>query len=125
MKKQYFTKENLKPKAIFEKVKKYRNYHNIEFSPESSALIIIDMQKYFLSPVSYAYIPSAEVVLPGVKKWWPKLLGEGIPYSYLPEELESYDGTRIEKHRYDAFCDTNLEEVLHKKTSVNSLCVEL
>ena len=70
MKRQYFTKGNLKSKAkeIFDKVKKYRKYHNIELLPENSALLIIDMQKYFLSPSSHAYIPSAEVILPGLKK---------------------------------------------------------
>jgi len=144
MKKQYFTKGNLKPKAkeIFEKVKKYRKYHNIELSPENSALLIIDMQEYFLSPASHAYVPGAEVILPGVKKlislykkknlpviftlhsnteenagmmgkWWPKLLGEGTEESRLPEELESYGGIRIEKHQYDAFYETDLEEILH------------
>jgi len=146
MKKQYFTKENIKSKSgeMLDKVKKIRGYHDIVFLPEKSALLIIDMQEYFLSPASHAYIPSAEIILPGVKnlislytakklpaiftlhsntkenagmmkKWWPKLLGEGTPESHLPEELESYGGIRIEKHQYDAFYDTNLEEILHGK----------
>jgi isochorismate hydrolase len=146
MKKQYFTKENLNPKAkeMFEKVKKYRGYHDIDFLPDKSALLVIDMQKYFIEPTSHAYIPSAEVILPGVKKlisvfsrknlpviftlhsntkenagmmrkWWPKLIGEGTLESHLPEELESYGGIRIEKHQYDAFYETNLEEILNKK----------
>ena len=70
MKKQYFTRENLKFKAreMLERVETYRRYHNIEFLPESSALLIIDMQKYFLAPSSHAYIPSAEIILPGVKE---------------------------------------------------------
>jgi len=130
MKKQYFTKENLKSKAkeIFEKVKKYRKYHDIELLPANSALLIIDMQEYFLFPASHAYIPSAGAILPGLKKlislykeknlpviftlhsnneenagmmekWWPKLLNEGSPYSRLPEELESFGGILIEKHQ--------------------------
>jgi isochorismate hydrolase len=154
MKKQYFTKENLNSKAkkMFEKVKKYRRYHDIEFLPGKSALLIIDMQEYFLSRASHAYIPSAEIILPGVKKlisiyskkdlpviftlhsnteknagmmrrWWPKLLGEGTPESHLPEELESYGGILVEKHQYDAFYDTNLEEILHdKKISQLVIC---
>lgn len=146
MKKQYFTKENLNTKAkrMLEEVEKYRRYHDIEFLPGKSALLIIDMQKYFIEPTSHAYIPSAEVILPGVKKliatyskknlpviftlhsntkenagmmrkWWPKLIDEGTPESNLPEELELYSGIQIEKHQYDAFYDTNLEEILHKK----------
>jgi bifunctional isochorismate lyase/aryl carrier protein len=146
MKKQYFTKENLKLKAkeMLDQFKKFRSYHDIELSPEKSALMIIDMQKYFLSPSSHAYIPSAETILPGVKKlislyqekklpviftlhsnnqenagimdkWWPDLLREGSPESHLPESLESYGGIRIEKHQYDAFYETDLEEILHEK----------
>jgi bifunctional isochorismate lyase/aryl carrier protein len=146
MKKQYFTKENLKLKAkeMLEQFKKFRSYHDIELLPEKSALMIIDMQKYFLSPSSHAYIPSAETILPGVKKlislyqekklpviftlhsnnqdnagimgkWWPDLLREGSPESHLPESLESFGGIRIEKHQYDAFYATNLAEILHEK----------
>ncbi|MEJ2306543.1 MAG: cysteine hydrolase [candidate division WOR-3 bacterium] len=153
MKKQYFTKENLKYKAkgIFQKVKNYRKYHNIEFLPAKSALLVIDMQKYFLSPDSHAYIPSVEAILPGLKKlillykernlpvfftlhsnnkenaqmmekWWPKLLSEGSPYSRLPEELESFGGILIEKHQYDAFYDTDLEEILHRE-NINQLII--
>jgi bifunctional isochorismate lyase/aryl carrier protein len=153
MKKKYFTKENLqsKAKSIFEKVKKYRKYHNIEFLPENSALLIIDMQRYFLSPSSHAYIPSSGAILPGLKKlislykeknlpviftlhsnneenagmmekWWPKLLPEGSPYIRLPEEFESLGGIIIKKHQYDAFYDTDLEEILHKK-SISQLVI--
>jgi len=70
MKKQYLTKKNLKVKGqkMLEKVKKLRSYHNIELSPNKSALLIIDMQEYFLNPSSHAYIPSAETILPGVNK---------------------------------------------------------
>lgn len=146
MKKQYFTKENLKFKAreMFLKVEKYRKYHNFELLPGRSALLIIDMQKYFLESTSHAYIPSAEVILPGVKelisiyskknlpviftlhsnteenayvmgKWWPKLLREGSPESHLPAELDLPGGILIEKNQYDAFYNTNLEQILHGK----------
>ncbi len=145
MKKQYFTKENLKHKAreMLEKVEKYRGYHNIELLPKRSALLIMDMQKYFLETTSHAYIPSAEIILPGVKKlisvysrknlpviftlhsntkenagmmrkWWPKLLLEGSPESHIPEELELPGGIIIEKNQYDAFYNTNLEQILHE-----------
>ncbi len=146
MKKKYFTRENLKYKAreMLEKVEKYRRHHNIEFLPERSALLIIDMQKYFLYKTSHAYIPSAEIILPGVKqlisiysrknlpviftlhsntkenegmmgKWWPKLLREGSPESHIPAELELPGGIIIEKNQYDAFYNTNLEQILHEE----------
>jgi bifunctional isochorismate lyase/aryl carrier protein len=146
MKKQYFAKENIKSKAreMLLKVEKYRRYHNIDFLPERSALLIIDMQKYFLESSSRAYIPSAETILPGVKKlisiyskkslpviftlhsntkenegmmgkWWPKLLCEGSPESNIVSELEVPEGIVIEKNQYDAFYNTNLEKILQEK----------
>ncbi len=146
MKKKYFAKENIKSKAreMLLKVEKYRRYHNIDFLPERSALLIIDMQEYFLEATSHAYIPSAETILPGVKKiisiyskknlpviftlhsntkenacmmekWWPKLLPEGSPESHIPAELELAEGIIIEKNQYDAFYNTNLEQILHEK----------
>ena len=146
MKKQYFTKENIKFKAreMLLKVEKYRKYHNIKFLPGSSALLIIDMQKYFIENTSHAYIPRAEIILPRVKnlisiytkknlpviftlhsnteenasvmgKWWPKLLQEGSPESRMPAELESSGGIQIEKNQYDAFYNTNLEQILQEK----------
>jgi isochorismate hydrolase len=146
MKKQYFAKENIKSKAreMLLKVEKYRRYHNIDFLPERSALLIIDMQKYFLESSSRAYIPSAETILPGVKKlisiyskkslpviftlhsntkenegmmgkWWPKLLREGSPESNIVSELEVPEGIVIEKNQYDAFYNTNLEKILQEK----------
>jgi len=146
MKEQYFTKESLKEKSkqMLEKVEKFRGYHNIELMPAKSALLIIDMQEYFLKPSSHAYIPGAEIILPGVKKlvsiyskkglpvvftlhsntkknagmmgkWWPRLLEEGDAATALAEGLDSSNGIIINKNQYDAFYKTDLEQILHKK----------
>ena len=37
------------------------------FDPSISALLILDMQSYFLDPSSHAYIPSAEAIVPGLR----------------------------------------------------------
>ena len=146
MKQQYFTEENLKVKGreMLREVEKLRSYHDTELIPEKSALIIIDMQEYFLNPSSHAYTPSSAAILPGVKKllsiyskrnlpiiftlhsntdenagmmgeWWPDLLYEGQKESKLAGGLNSYDGIIIEKNQYDAFYKTNLEQILRKK----------
>jgi isochorismate hydrolase len=136
---------------MLEKVKRYRSYHNIEFSPETSALLIIDMQNYFLSPSSHAYIPSAQTIVPGLKKlisiynkkklpviytlhsnteenarmmgkWWPKLLHEGSTESHILEEIKSPKGIIIEKNQYDAFYNTDLEQILNKK-NINQVII--
>lgn len=153
MKEKYFTEENLKVKGkeMLEKVKKLRGYHNIEFLPENSALLIIDMQEYFLNPSSHAFVPSAATILPGVKKlisiyskknlpiiftlhsntdknaglmgkWWPDLLREGQKESKLARGLDSSDGIMINKNQYDAFYNTNLENILKTK-KINQVIV--
>jgi len=145
MKKQYLTKKNLNVKGqeMLEKVEKLRSYHNIELSPNKSALLIIDMQEYFLNPSSHAFIPSAETILPGVNKlvsayyrknlpviftlhsnneenakmmgkWWPKLLYEGQKEKTLAKGLNPSNGIIVEKNQYDAFYNTNLEQILQE-----------
>jgi isochorismate hydrolase len=128
---------------MLEKVRKYRSYHNIELLFKNPALLIIDMQKYFLAPTSHAYITSAEIILPGVKKmvsifsrkklpvifilhlntkenagmmgkWWPKLLMEESPESHISKELKLPEGIIIEKNQYDAFYNTNFEQILRE-----------
>jgi isochorismate hydrolase len=102
------------------------------------------MQKYFLDPSSHAYIPSGEIIVSGLKKlislysrkrlpiiftlhsnteenacmmgkWWPKILHEGSPESHILEELEAPEGIIIEKNQYDAFYNTDLEQILKEK----------
>jgi isochorismate hydrolase len=146
MKQKYFTKENLKVKGkeMLKAVEKLRSYHDTELIPEKSALLIIDMQEYFLNPSSHAYTPSAEAVLPGVKKllsiysknnlliiftmhsntdenakmmgqWWPDLLYEGQKEAKLADGLNPTDGIIVKKNQYDAFYNTNLEKILRKE----------
>jgi nicotinamidase-related amidase len=107
-----------------------------------SALIVTDIQNYFLSPGSHAFIPSALAIIPNIKKligkfrekgrpviftkhvnneynagsmsyWWKDLVdGEG-PFSDLYGGLHSSDDMIITKHQYDVFHGTNLEEILN------------
>lgn len=87
------------------------------FSPEGSALLVIDMQRFFLDPASHAYIPGSRRVLRNVGKllaryrerslpviftrhaylpgqdpgamgrWWKDVLREGDPLSEIVPEL--------------------------------------
>lgn len=153
MKEKYFTKENLKTKGkeMLEEVKKLRSYHNIALSPDKSALLIIDMQEYFLNPSSHAFIPSGETILPGVKKliatyseknlpiiftlhsntdenarmmgkWWPDLLHEEQRESSIAKGLNTSDGIIVKKNQYDAFYNTNLEQILREK-NINQVII--
>jgi len=112
-----------------------------------SALIITDLQNYFLSPGSHAYIPSANAILPHIKKminffkeknrpiiftkhtnneenagsmnyWWKDLIREHSADAEIVPDLVSHNDIILEKHQYDAFQGTALDELLHQNNVV-------
>ncbi|MFW9923927.1 MAG: isochorismatase family protein [Candidatus Thorarchaeota archaeon] len=46
----------------------YSSKKKFQFHLEKSALLIIDMQDYFLNPLSHAYLPSAEAIIDPIIK---------------------------------------------------------
>ena len=145
MKTRYFT-----PETLFEKARAMKDElallmrHQTAFSPEKSALLILDMQRYFLDADSHAHIPSAEAILPRVdalreayvdaglpivwtrhlntpadagsmSRWWQDLIGAENPLSEIDPALDTSSGLVIEKAQYDAFYQTDLAEYLREK----------
>jgi len=141
----YFRPDSIGKKAqsMLREVEPYRRSH-ILLNPERSALLILDMQEYFLRPSSHAYIPSAEAVVPKVRslaeayaerglpvvltrhtnspedagvmgRWWRELISPDHPLSGIVPELDIPYGIILDKHQYDAFYGTELEELLKEK----------
>jgi nicotinamidase-related amidase len=108
-----------------------------------SVLIVTDIQNYFLSPESHAFIPSAPAIIPNIKKlisifreynrpviftkhtnnkdnagsmdyWWNDLVDDEGPFSELYGSLHLPEEIIIIKHQYDAFHATNLDHLLNK-----------
>lgn len=129
---------------MLQEIEKYKQEHAIRFIPEHSALLIVDMQKYFLKDSSHAYIPSAQAIIPKIKelikvystrglpiiftqhlnstqnakllaKWWNDLITEENPLSEITDELDTSSGIVLKKTQYDAFYETALEDILRKK----------
>ncbi|HEX7318808.1 MAG TPA: isochorismatase family protein [bacterium] len=69
-KERYFTKHNLSGKArsMIRRAVPYRKKHPFLFDPGSSALLVIDMQRYFTDSNSHAFLPSAPAIIKPVKK---------------------------------------------------------
>ena len=69
MKSSYFTSETINNKSLemLRKLEKFVGRHKIDFIPERSALLILDMQRFFLEERSHAYIPSALPIIPKIK----------------------------------------------------------
>jgi len=108
---------------------------------ETAALLVLDMQEYFLNPDSHAWVPSAVAIIPGTQrlaaafagsgrpvfytrhindsqnaanmgKWWREIITEKNPLSAISPELDSWGGLVIHKSQYDAFYKTSLEDLL-------------
>lgn len=116
----------------------------IDFVPGQSALLILDMQRYFLDERSHAYVPSAAPIRPRIKKlahafdamnrpiiltrhlntnqdaklmarWWRDLITENDDWSAIIPELQLPNGLVISKTQYDGFYQTGLEDTLKAK----------
>ena len=128
---------------MLHELNEFRDKHKIDFKPGQCALLVLDMQRFFLDESSHAYIPSALAIIPGIKslmdaflknnmpviltrhlntpkdanqmdKWWRDLITEESPLSEITPELKHPDAVIIKKTQYDAFYKTPLEDILRK-----------
>jgi bifunctional isochorismate lyase / aryl carrier protein len=146
MKEEYFTKENI-GSVSFSIIRKLGIENRITCSIKNTALLVLDMQKYFLEKESHAYIPSSGAILGNVNElinifsvhrqpvvytrhidseaeglmgfWWGNLLVGKNPYSALSSDIIDTAGKIIIKNQYDAFYKTDLEEYLIHKNIKN------
>ena len=109
--------------------------------PGRAALLVLDMQAYFLQPDSHAYVPSAPAIVPGISallrafrragrpifftqhgntpedagmmmQWWRELIKPRSAHSQLIGQLDTSKAFIINKSQYDAFHQTALERRL-------------
>jgi isochorismate hydrolase len=65
----YLSKQNITSKTeewMSELIVPAKRRSNFKFSPKRSALLVIDMQKFFLNKESHSYIPAATTIVPNV-----------------------------------------------------------
>jgi bifunctional isochorismate lyase/aryl carrier protein len=139
----YFTAGNIteKAKAIIEASRAGATARDAGFTPERSALLVIDMQRYFLDASSHAFIPSAIPIVKRIRglaegfigrglpviltrhintdenagmlsRWWSDLIREDDPLSAITGELCLPGAITLRKTQYDAFHGTELDHVL-------------
>jgi isochorismate hydrolase len=142
----YFTKETIDAKAqeMFERLQFFRVRRKIRFDPAEAALLIIDMQRYFIEEYSHAGLPSAAPIIPRIRRlaevfqtarqpviltrhlntqqdakmlaqWWADVITEESDLSEIAPELNLPNATIVRKTQYDAFYQTSLEKVLREK----------
>jgi bifunctional isochorismate lyase/aryl carrier protein len=146
MKDLYFTSQSLEQQAkdLYQQVAEISHIKALEYHPSQSALLVLDMQSYFLDMSSHAYIPSAGAILNGILQlinsyfndhrpiffsqhvnsidnaglmsvWWKDLITSENPLRRITPEIDPSMGTLIDKSQYDAFYQTHLEELLFAK----------
>jgi len=79
----YVTKSNLKEKARFwEKEIKPYNLHKMEPDFSSTALLVIDMQNFFLDSKSQTFTPGGLAIIPNVEKLINAFRKNNLPVIY-------------------------------------------
>ncbi|MHA1222738.1 MAG: isochorismatase family protein [Candidatus Heimdallarchaeaceae archaeon] len=146
IKKRYFTKENCetKVKLWLEECEKTKSYKPFNFNPSTVALLVIDMQNYFLDENSHAFVPSSKDIIDNVQKlikfmkqqgrpvyftkfysspkstdlmnrWWRNTVTLNSPDSEIFPFLDTSIGEVITKTNYSSFFNTDLERKLHEE----------
>lgn len=60
-----------------------------KFKPKNSALLIIDMQEFFLNEESHAFIPSAKTIVPNINSLIEEYRKQELPIIFTFHALES------------------------------------
>ncbi len=120
------------------------NTHRMALEGSRTALLVVDMQNFFLDPASPTFTCGGIAILPTVKRlidafrgagrpviytrhvhhpsgldagimgwWWEGMCREGSPESAIHPSIAPLPGEKVvDKHRYSAFYNTDLETVL-------------
>lgn len=146
-KERYFTPETLQKKSqrLLSSVVDFRMRHAaIRLRPSKAALLVLDLQEYFLDETSHAFVPSAPAILPGIQKliaafsnrnfpviatrhlntsedagmmsrWWRELINLQTAHSQNITIVNQPQIQILNKVQYDAFLSTPLEDILHNR----------
>ncbi len=141
----YYTPENIaeRSRAFLTALPLRRSTSEYHLLLDDSALLVLDMQDFFLDQSSHAFIPSAQAILPGIQvlveafyanqrpviftrhlntpdnaglmvRWWRDLIQPASPLSQIHAALDTKKGVTIEKSQYDAFYETPLQRYLEE-----------
>lgn len=142
-KEQYYTESTISQQAneYMSELQEFRVRHPYNYLSRQVALIVIDMQEFFLDPASHAYVPSANAILKPIKKlqdtflahnmpviqtrhtnnednagsmltWWGSLLRDEDPLAQITPCLTNTEIPVLNKTQQDAFYQTELQKVL-------------
>ncbi|MAE68736.1 MAG: isochorismatase family cysteine hydrolase [Candidatus Peribacteraceae bacterium] len=142
----YFTGKNAAQKLrSWEGALEETRKHWKTLDRKNSALIVIDMQEYFLGSTSHAFVPTAAAITPNIQKlvqayrkdnlpviftyfavekgeadpignWWGRSVVEGSKECKIVDQLAPKDGeTVLRKSSYNSFSGTDLKKILESQ----------
>lgn len=156
----YMEKTNYLVSGLEEKclrwLRKIKKYSRLKLPPKADvkdncALLVIDMQNFFLDEKSHAVVPAGNAIIPNIERlirlfrslrlpiiftryavgrskgagimerWWADSVLDGTHYSKLTLK-NARDDTVIPKSSYNAFHETNLDRIL-RKNDIKSVIV--
>ncbi len=114
---------------------------DMQLTKPEVALLILDMQNYFLKSDSHAFIPAAEAIIPRIARlrksfleaghpviftrhantvdnagmmasWWRELMSDDNPLNRITDDLSTEGCHVLTKPQYDAFYGTALTDML-------------
>jgi isochorismate hydrolase len=143
MKETYFTLDNIDSQAaeMLAAVRHLQKSTAFTLEPNKAALLVLDMQRYFLEETAHAFIPSATAIIPRIQylqeafinfrlpivqtrhintnqnaglmnSWWKELIVETNPLSEISPHIRHKLAAVFVKPQYDAFFNTSLEQWL-------------
>ena len=146
MKEQYYDLTTIDEQAaeFMKPLMEFRKKHKWVIDKKKTALLVIDMQQFFLNEHSHAFIPGMSAIIPKVKslqdhflrnngvviqmqhgskpgetdtmkRWYRSVLTAGDPLAEIIPELMDPRVPVLLKSQYDAFWKTDLQSGLHDR----------
>ena len=140
---QYFTEQNITTtaKAMYRRLDAQYNLHKDKLNLSKSALLVLDMQKFFHDEKSHAFVPSAKALIAPINSlarifadnnrpviitqhlntlenanqmnyWWRDIITKESQFSKIIPEINILQDNVVIKTQYDAFYKTNLNKIL-------------
>jgi len=153
MKEKYYAEKSIDKQArkFLDEIAYLRNWHDWSIDNKKAALLVVDMQRYFVDESSHSCIPSAPAIVKNIKSlqdkflsldlpvfqtrhlntdqnagqllnWWGEVIREKDPLSEIIDDLHDDRAVILKKSQYDAFLNTELETLL-KEMGIHLLVV--
>ncbi|MCK4895596.1 MAG: cysteine hydrolase, partial [Candidatus Heimdallarchaeota archaeon] len=144
MKEVYLTEQNREEKVSYwlDECKKNKSYRPFELNLKKAALLVLDMQDYFVNEESHAFVPSSVNIISSIQeitkiiqgmgnkvifsrhldtenesstmnRWWKNTIKPDNNISEISHLLNKQAVEIIEKSQYSAFYETELEAILN------------